>query len=109
MATLEIPLDISQPDHQFYLDLEKVVYLFHFRLNARSNRWMMSIYAEDGTTLLLGSIPLVVDWDLTGRFKNEELPPGKFAVLDLTGNAEEPTEDSFGTTHILVYVESTGG
>lgn len=106
MALIQIPFDPQQPDHVFSLELELVVYQFHFRLNARSNRWTMSILTEDGV-LIAGGIPLVVSWPLTQRFRREELPPGEFYVLDLTGNNQEPGENSFGDTHALLYQEST--
>lgn len=105
MALLEIPIDVNQPDHEFYLDLEKVVYLFHFKLNSRTGRWIMDIKSEDGV-LLAGAIPLVVNWALTDRFVREDLPPGSFWVFDLTGKDAEPSESSFGTTHVLLYEES---
>lgn len=106
MAILEIPIDTQQPDHRFYLELERVVYLFHFRLNSRSNRWMMSLYSESGD-LLAGGIPLVINFPLIGRFKREDLPPGEIYLLDMTESSQEPTSESFGTTHTLVYEEST--
>lgn len=107
MALIEIPIDPAQPDHQFYLELEKVVYLFRFMLNSRSGRITMNIYTEDGT-LIVGGIPLVVNTALIGRFKLEDLPPGEIWVLDLTGAGAEPTQESFGKTHSLVYEESEG-
>lgn len=105
MAMLQIPIDGNHPDHQFFIDLEGTVYLMHFKLNDRSKRWTMDIKLEDGTLLVAG-IPLIVNWPLIRRFKDSRLPPGEFYVVNETGGTEEPREDSFLETHVLIYLEA---
>ena len=102
---LNIPIDTSQPDHSFTLDLEGTVFLFKFRLNSRSGRWIMSIYTEL-EELIIGAIPLVINVGLIQRYGKSIIPRGEIYVLDLTGAEQEPTETSFGLTHLLVYVTS---
>lgn len=101
-----IPIDTSQPDHLFTIDLEGVVYTLRFRLNSRTGRWVMNVLTELGV-LIVGAIPLVVNQGLTKRYGKSSLPPGEIYVIDLSGENREPEERSFGLTHLLVYVEST--
>lgn len=103
---LEIPIDSQQTDHEFSIELERVVYLLRFQFNFRANRWTMTVKAENGDVLVAG-VPLVVNWPLLNRFRKTDLPPGTFFVMDSSGNDSEPTELSFGSTHKLLYAEST--
>lgn len=102
---LNIPIDPTQPDHQFTIELEKVVYTLRFQLNSRTNQWIMSILTED-ETVLVDSIAIVANSGLIDQYGNQNLPPGEFYCLDMTGQNEEPTTESLGVTHLLIYMES---
>lgn len=104
----EIPIDITQPDHNFTVDLEGTVFNLQFRLNSRTSRWHMDVRTEAGVEIVSG-IPLVLNYPLLGRFKDVRLPLGEFYVLDNTGANQEPNDEAFGSTHSLVYEESVDG
>jgi len=104
MAIVQIPVDPFQPDHQFSIALDGVIYILAFQLNSRSKRWFMTIKQEDGTILVSG-VALVISYSLLDRFKKAGMPPGNFFVFDDSGLDREVTEDSFQGTHSLVYVE----
>lgn len=105
MARLQIPIDTTQPFHQFFLDLEQVVYQFTFKENQRSGRWTFDMGLEDGTPIVQG-IPIVVMSSLIEQHKDSRLPPGEIWCVDLTGQNIEPVTGSFGSTHLLIYEES---
>lgn len=109
MATLQIPTDSVQPDHEFPIDLDGKTYLLRFIFNFRSLRWSMNVSTEPGELLIAG-IPLTTLSDLLGRFVNPDLPPGIFFIQDISGNRLEMTsQESLGSTHILYYDEAGGG
>lgn len=105
MALRNIPIDKTQPNHEFSLTLEGVTYIFNFILNIRDGRWYMTIKRENGN-VIVASIPLVVNSQLIGKFATKDLPPGEILCIDDTGKSLEPGPDSFGETHSLIYLES---
>jgi hypothetical protein len=106
MAIKQIPVTNSNIDHQFSMELERVVYVFRIKWNFRAERWVMDLLAEDSTPLLTG-LPLVTSWPLLAKFNDIRLPPGELFVFDSTNLNSEPGEESFGVTHFLLYREST--
>lgn len=105
MAVLNIPIDPNQPNHEFSIELDGVVYLMNFRKNFRSLRWVLTLKKEDGTVLVSG-VPLVTGISILKQYPADDMPPGDLYVDDTTANNTEPGEEGFGNTHQLVYVEA---
>lgn len=106
MAFLKIPIDAVQPYHEFNITLDEVTFIMKFSYNFRSNRWSMAIKDEENNVIVAG-VPLVLGASLLAPYYYlENLPKGKFFVIDVNGDNTEPTKDSFGNTHELFYQEA---
>lgn len=106
MAILEIPVRADIPAYQFQITLDGTVYTLKFRFNVRMDRWIMDIADTDEEAILSG-IPMLYGLPLVQRFELEELPPGKFVVVDETGEERNPTRTGFGDDFKLLYEEAT--
>lgn len=105
MALLEITTNSDSENYDFEIDLEGTVYTLEFAYNKRRDLWNMSII-DLSENILLASIPLLVDIPLTDQYVNEELPPGRFILLDETGEQRDPGRNDLGETIKLFYEES---
>lgn len=106
MAFLTVPARNDLPWYQFSIVLSGVVYTLTFRYNGRMSRWMMNITDSSGTDLLNG-IPCLIGVSMTGRFVELGLPDGDFFCIDDTNQDTQPTRDSFGIDHTLLYSDPT--
>jgi len=106
MAIIEIPTRVDIARYKYSIILEDVTYFFEFNFNARSERWSMNIFDSDNNLLLAG-ISLLYNVDLTGRFVNEELPPGRFILYDTEDANKSPTRNELGTRVKLLYNEAS--
>lgn len=104
MAFLTIPIDVIQPNHEFSISLDGVIFVMNFKYNFRSDQWSLMLKKEDGT-VLVSAVPLVTGSSLLGRYPNDDMPAGDLFVSDDTGNNAEPTKLSFANTHSLIYRE----
>ena len=105
MAFLEIPTNSDNEHFDFEIDLEGTVYTLEFKYNKRRDLWTMAIL-DASENLLLGDIPLLVDVPLLDQYVNENLPPGRFILLDETGEQRDPGRNDLGTTIKLFYDEA---
>ena len=105
MAFLEIPTNSDSEHFDFEIDLEGVVYTLEFSYNKRRDLWNMSIIDLSGN-LLLGNLPLLTDVPLTDQYVDEELPPGRFIMLDETGEQRDAGRNDLGATIKLFYDEA---
>lgn len=105
MSLFKIPVDSLRPNYSFKIDLEGVTYTLSFRYNTRDIIWTMDI-ADEGGTIILSGIPLVLGTILLERFPNSNIPPGDLFVLNLEDENAEATRDNFGTDVLLMYEEA---
>lgn len=101
----EIQIDRNTPDQKFSIDLEGTVYVFRVMWNSRTGRWTLSIYEEDETPIVLG-VAVVSELDLLAPYADSRLPPGQLFASDVTGKTREPTDDNFGDSVLLLYVDA---
>jgi len=101
---LTIPLRNDLPFYSFSITLTGVTYQLEFLYNTRSSRWIMSIYDSVGNPILSG-ITLVIGRNLTGQYRYLDIPAGVFFVVDNTSQQQQPTLLSFGTTHVMYYID----
>ena len=105
MATLQLPVRSDIPAYQFSIDLESVNYNFNFRYNTRLNRWFMNILDTEENVLLSG-VKVLINFDLTYKYRYKDIPPGSFFCIDETGANQNPEREDLGNTHKLLYVEA---
>lgn len=105
MALLNIPLS-NDPDAEFTIELDQEVFRFRVTRNERSARYKMDIFTEAGELILAGVV-LVANFPILKKFKDERLPAGDLFLWDSTGRNREPTEDTLGIEHLLLYQEAT--
>jgi len=105
MSVLELPVNSDSASYTFKVDIEGSTYGFELAYNSRSDRWSMTILNVDGNIILAG-ISLLANRDLIGRFRNLDLPPGRFVCQDTQGENLSPGRDDLGGRVKLLYVES---
>lgn len=108
MAILQLPVRNDLPSYDFQIVLDGVFVTLGFTFNSRANYWLMDIYDANDNAIVVG-IKLVSSWLLTNRFKMDGLPQGDFFIIDTTGNNEDPTQEDFGTTKLLMYADVAEG
>lgn len=108
MALWSIPINFQAPDFTFQIDLDGLIYGFHFMYNERVDGWTMEIQQADGTPIVSG-LQVVTGWKPLARFVDPRLPPGELFTMDITGQSNEPDDVNFGDTILLCYNEATGG
>lgn len=107
MAFLEIPTRSDLKHYEFQIDLENITYTLEFGWNQRAERWYMAIYNATGD-LLLGDVILLTNVPLLDQYIDENLPPGRFILIDESGENKNPGENDLGNDVKLFYDESTG-
>lgn len=107
-----LPL-FSESDYSYSISLEGQSFKFNFRWIARASQWIMNIYFEDGTPLLLGyalvaQYPMGVDYVLTRVVDTAGLVglTGYFVLLsDNATNLHRMTErDTVPQKYKLYYI-----
>jgi len=105
LTTLVIPVRADLPAYTFQIELDGSLYTLTFRYNERMDRWLMDIADENEDALLLG-IPILTDFNLIERFKDDNLPPGEFFALDESGAQKYAGREDLGNDIKLFYVEA---
>jgi len=103
---LQLPLRTDIWNYEFRASLDGSIYVLAFRYNERKGRWIMDIKASDNAYLVMG-IPILLGVDLLGKYGDERLPPGKFILIDTTGQNLEAGKTDLGDRVILLYQEAT--
>lgn len=78
------------------------VYVFTWQWNQRLGRWTMGLADQDGVAIASGLV-LVTDFPLLSLVTDERKPPGTLAVYDTQTPATDPTLDSLGVRHLMLY------
>lgn len=108
MATQELPVRSDLPQHEFQIDLEGTIFTITIRFNERKARWVMDIGDSNGTSILAG-IVLLTDVNITDQYVGDNLPPGRFFVVDETGEGKNPGINDLGNDVKLFYLEANNG
>jgi len=105
MAIKQLPVSSDSANYQFKTDLDGTTYIFKFRFNTRSDKWMMDISTEDGIKLLSG-IPLLVEARLINRFVDVRLPQGTLFLINTKDEYVECGRYDLGNDCLLLYSEA---
>ncbi len=107
MSTLELPVRSDLPAFEFTIDLEERLYTLSFRFNERKQLWSMDIKDSEGADILMG-IVLLTDVNITDQYANisSEMPPGRFFVVDQTGERKNAGINDLGNDVKVFYLTS---
>lgn len=108
MATVQLPTRVSLPSYRYRIDLDGVTYVLDFIYNSRMEKWLVQVEDEEGN-VLVAHVPIIVDWNLFGRFVQETMPSGIIAAYDSSGNQEDPGRFDLGARVKMVYQEASDG
>lgn len=84
-------------------ELDGHEYVLTFDWNERSSAWFFSIDDTDETPILSGK-KITVGTDLLGGVVGSARPPGQIVCLEVSAQLIDPTLNSLGDTHELLYV-----
>lgn len=97
-----IPMNYGLPAFAQTVELNGRFYRMTFVYNGRAQKWLMSIGLN--ATPVVASIVLLTGRDLLAPYRwSADLPPGLLTVDDANGDGLDPTIDTLGVTHRLIY------
>jgi hypothetical protein len=83
-------------------ELDGVSYLVKIEWNMRSG-WYLGLSDAAGNVIFQPK-KLVADWDILRSVTDSRRPPGKLALIDISGRGLEATYDGLGSTHKIAYL-----
>lgn len=92
------------PNWQQEIVMDGIVYHLSFHWNSLNEFWSMDIYDRDQNPIILG-IKLVVNYDVTSHYINENLFPGTLLVIDFSREVEVIGREDMGDRVQLIYQE----
>lgn len=102
----EVPTSTTIPAYRQRVTLDGVTFVFRFRFNTRINSWLIDIFREDDTPVVVGRRCLI-DWLLLRQHSyKEDAPAGHLTVFDTTARKEPPLIDDFGERVLLLYSDA---
>lgn len=105
MAFLEIPTNSESEHYDFEIDLDGIVYTLEFLYNKRRDLWIMRILDLE-QNVSLGDTPLLTNIPLIDQYVDENLPAGRFILLDETGQNRDAGRNDLGASIKLFYEEA---
>lgn len=106
MSFFQVQTQQNLPWYSFTSPLSGVQYTLRLRFNSRSNRWILDIADAADNNIIVG-LPILVLRDVNGQYVNPGVPPGTFFCINNVGDGSQPTLNSFGLTHSLLYQDPT--
>ena len=95
MAMFEIPVDTTDPRVILSAVLDGVAYRLRFVWNLRGRTWNMDILTDTEVALITGC-KILPGWVPNRNYVVDNMPPGKFAVVDTEATNIPPGRDDFG-------------
>lgn len=106
MTFFTVETQQNLPWYSFTTPLSGVQFTLRLRFNNRSSRWILDIADASDNDIIVG-LPVLVSRDISGQYVTVGVPDGIFFCLDNAGTGEQPTLNSFGLTHSLIYEDPT--
>jgi len=100
-----MPVRSDIPAYDMQVELESRLYNMTVRYDTRMSRWILDIYDENSSPIIVG-VPILTKIPLLRRFKDTRLPPGDLIALDESGEDKQAARDDLGNDVKLFYVES---
>lgn len=108
MALLEIPTRTDLPAYEQQVKLDGVNYIielyFNPRINDGAGAWQI-VLANQNRTMLIGPVPVIVNWPLFDRFVDLTPPAGTIFAYDTSGQNSNPGQFDLGNRVRLLYLE----
>ena len=109
MALLEVPTDNRLPIYEQNVQLDGTQYIialyFNPRINNGQGKWCLTL-ADQNRNMLVGPVPIVVNWPLFDRFVDLVDLPGTLFAFDTSGNNADPGQFELGANVRLYYLEA---
>lgn len=109
MALLEIQTRNDLPAYEQQVKLEGKNYIIALYFNPRmaggAGKWLATL-ADQNRNMLVGPVPVVVNWPLFDKYVDLVSLPGMIFAFDSSGNNEDPGQFDLGDRVRLFYLES---
>jgi hypothetical protein len=92
----------SQWGYSYTLPLGERTYTYSLRWLEQQGAWYLDLADADGPIIV--GVRVVLGALYGARLRNPRMPPGYIACEDLSGAEQEPTRESLGQQHVLVWV-----
>lgn len=93
---IQIPATSDFPSQKFTTTIDGTVYAIKIRWNGRFERWVADIMTDGEDPILVG-IPLHINTDLMGRFRDLRLPQGLMILFNSVADGIEATRQNLGS------------
>lgn len=107
-VVVQLPASNDVPSYKFRVALSGSLFTLRLRYNTRMARWILDVADSQNNDILVG-VPLLINYNLTGRFVIPGLPQGFVFCTDDTNQQTQPTRYAFGVDHSLFYLDPVGG
>jgi hypothetical protein len=104
MASFIMPIESQTAAYDFQVDLDGVPFFLKFHFNSRMSFWVMDILDSIREPILTGVL-MQVNIPITDQWVLENMPQGRFILIDESGAELDPTDESFGNDVKLLYEE----
>jgi hypothetical protein len=101
---VQIPVPQNLPFLTLQCQLDGVTYTLQLRWNVRVQGWWLDVFDEQGTTVLLAGLRLVLGAAIGANVTGRPFP-GFFFLIDTTANNVDPGLNDLGNRILLEYVE----
>lgn len=102
MSYFECPTRVDLPAYSYQVQLDGITFGLAFTYNDRMEKWMLSISDASGN-LLVGEVPVQVNYPLFDRYKVAGLPAGTLFAYDTANTNTDPTRYELGDRVRLYY------
>ncbi len=106
MAILSLPVRNDLFRYDFKTELDGITYTIDIHYNARKDRWILGIKTSEGTPIIMG-IPVLINYNLLGRFADSRLPRGVLFAVNIESEYEEAGKEDLGDNVLLLYSEAS--
>jgi hypothetical protein len=89
-----VPFDPASVDQEMNVRLGDTTYLLRATWNTRAAVWSLSISTEDGDPIISGA-PMLAGWDPTLPYVRENMPTGRFILIDSQGTNDNSTPSRY--------------
>ena len=104
MTVYECPTFVDLPAYTYSIQLDGTTYQLTYTYNDRMSRWMISI-ADNAGNVLVGEVPVIVNYPLFDRYKVAGLPLGTLFAYDTLNTNADPTRYELGD-RVRIYYQS---
>lgn len=102
---IRIPLRVGVPFYDLQVPLDGTTYTLQVRWNTRYSAWYMDVLDEQGSTMLVGGLALLLGAAISAKVTGRPYP-GFFVMLDTSGTNVDAGFSDLGDRVLLEYLEA---